>query len=117
MSLAITGDLDAATTLETRHALYRVIQHALDNVVNHSGADSAAGDLTVENGRVFFSVVDNGRGATAEELWQARTRDHFGLQSMQVRIEAVEGEFKLQTAPGDGTRIEGWVPVPSVSRI
>ena len=113
--LTIRGDLDGSTALETRHALYRVIQHALDNVVNHSEADSVAVDLMVENGRVFFSVVDNGRGATADDLWQARASGHFGLQSMQVRIEAVEGEFDLQTADGQGTRIEGWVPVTSDS--
>jgi signal transduction histidine kinase len=109
--LTIHGDLDAATTLETRHALYRVIQHALDNVVTHSGADYVAVDLNVKNGRVLFSVADNGRGATEEDIWRAQAMGHFGTQSMQVRIEAVEGEFKLQTTPGEGTCVKGWVPV------
>jgi signal transduction histidine kinase len=112
--LTIHGDLDAATTLETRHALYRVIQHALENVANHSNADLVTVDLTVEDGRVLFSVADNGYGATSDDLLQAHANGRFGLQSMQARINAVEGQFVLETTIGQGTCVRGWVPASPV---
>ncbi|MFN2138448.1 MAG: GAF domain-containing sensor histidine kinase [Candidatus Promineifilaceae bacterium] len=108
--LNVSGDVDAATDLESRHAIYRVIQHALDNAILH--ANAAQVDVTVQqqDGRVNFTVRDDGRGATPEELWLARSLGHFGLQSMQARVEACGGEFFFNTEHGNGTQVTGWVP-------
>ena len=58
VSLDAPTDLDKALSPETRHALYRVIQQALDNTVAHAGATSAVVTLARENGRVLFAVRD-----------------------------------------------------------
>jgi signal transduction histidine kinase len=58
VSLSAPDDLDDALTPQTRHALYRVIQQALDNTVAHAGASAASVTLTRENGRVLFAVRD-----------------------------------------------------------
>jgi signal transduction histidine kinase len=111
--LALEGDLDVATTLETRHALYRVIQHALDNAALHAEADTVTVEMRLVNGQVHFQVADHGRGATSQMLTLAQTTGHFGLQSMRARIEACGGEFAFETAAGKGMRVWGWVPVPA----
>jgi signal transduction histidine kinase len=103
-------DLDDATTMETRHALYRVIQQALDNAVVHAGATQIDVELARSNGRVTFGVRDNGRGSTLEERHQAQSTGSFGLYSMQTRVESCGGEFAFISAPGQGTQVEGWVP-------
>lgn len=110
--LEIRGEPDAATDLETRHALYRVIQHALDNAVAHSGAQRAVVTLQSQDGRISFVVQDNGCGATPEALRRARAAGHFGLQSMRARVEACGGQVDFETADGQGMRVAGWVPAP-----
>jgi signal transduction histidine kinase len=108
--VAIPTDLDVGTTVETRHALYRVIQQALDNVVNHAEATQVSVRVWREDGRVNFAVSDNGRGSTPEEREAARQDGRFGLRSMQTRLEVCGGKFDFVSAAGAGTRVAGWVP-------
>lgn len=108
--LAIHGDIDTATVLETRHALYRVVQHALDNAVAHADADRIDVKVRRVDGLVWFTITDDGRGSSVEERERAHEDGHFGLLSMRNRIESCGGELSFQSAPGQGTRITGWVP-------
>jgi signal transduction histidine kinase len=108
--LEVSDDVDEATDLETRHALYRIVQHALDNATMHAEASHVMVSLQQEDGQIIFDVQDDGRGATPEELALARRMGHFGLQSMQARVEACGGQLEFISRPGCGARIAGWVP-------
>lgn len=110
--LSAPDDLDDATMAGTRHALYRVIQQALDNIITHAEATEAEIALGVKDNRVLFSVTDNGKGATEAVLEAARAEGSFGLQSMRARVEAVGGEFSFDSSAGRGTVVSGWVPAP-----
>jgi signal transduction histidine kinase len=109
--------LDEVTTIGTRHALYRVIQQAIDNTVAHAEATEAIVRLGRENGRVTFAVTDNGIGSSPEAMRLAQGRDSFGLQSMRARVETVGGEFKFDSAEGQGTTVSGWVPAAETSEV
>lgn len=111
--LDIPDYLDESTNLGTRHALYRVIQQALDNAVAHAEASEVMVRLRRDNGRVVFSVTDNGRGSTEMALRSAQSSGGFGLQSMRARLETVGGEFSFDSAVGQGTTVSGWVPAAS----
>lgn len=108
--LRASKKVDDSTTVETRLALYRVIQQALDNAVAHSQATEVAVILKGENGRVEFKVADNGRGSTESERRASLRGGSFGLQSMRARVEAVGGEFQFNSIDGQGTTVSGWVP-------
>lgn len=108
--LSFPEEIDHSTTIGTRHALYRVIQQALDNTAAHAEATEVTVMLARQNGHVLFSIADNGVGATAEALERARQRGSFGLQSMRARVETVGGEFVFDSAAGRGTTVSGWVP-------
>lgn len=109
--LNLPETLDGATTADTRHALYRVIQQAVDNAVAHAEASEVTIMLRQVGDRVLFSVIDDGRGADREALAQAAARGSFGLQSMRARVETVGGEFAFDSAEGRGAVVSGWVPV------
>ncbi len=111
VALDAPPDLDKALSPETRHALYRVIQQALDNTVAHAGATSATVTLARENGRVLFAVRDDGRGSSADERHAAQEAGSFGLKSMAARLEMSGGALEFHSAPGAGTTVAGWVPV------
>ncbi|WP_374688981.1 GAF domain-containing sensor histidine kinase [Promineifilum sp.] len=110
VNFSATADLDVGTTVETRHALYRVIQQALDNVVNHAEATEVSVLVWREEGRVSFCVRDNGRGSTPEEREAAREDGRFGLRSMQTRLEVCGGRLDFTSVVGEGTMVTGWVP-------
>ena len=110
VSLSAPDDLDDALTPQTRHALYRVIQQALDNTVAHAEASAASVTLTRENGRVLFAVCDDGRGSSPETRQAAQQAGSFGLKSMATRLEMSGGALEFHSVPGAGTTVAGWVP-------
>jgi len=110
VELNVRPELDAATTQESRHALYRVVQQALDNAVAHAEAQNLFVSLWRENGRIQFAVQDDGRGSSELERQSAEAQGSFGLKSMKARVELCGGSFGIESAPGEGTRVYGWVP-------
>jgi len=93
--------------LPVKEALYRVAQEALNNVVRHAGASHVRLRMQCANDRLGLQIQDNGQGFDA-------TRDypgHLGLHSMRERIENLGGVFRLESAPGEGTRIQAVVPL------
>ena len=110
VSLSAPADLDDALTPQTRHALYRVIQQALDNTVAHAEASAATVTLAREDGRILFAVRDDGRGSSAETRQAAQQAGSFGLKSMATRLEMSGGALEFDSAPGAGTTVAGWVP-------
>ncbi|WP_374686896.1 ATP-binding protein [Promineifilum sp.] len=110
IALSLGEGLDEATTPATREALYRVVQQALDNVVDHAGATAVRIRFECVDDRVTFAVTDNGRGSTEAERHDAQTRQRFGLFSMRARVELCGGGFDFASALGEGTTVAGWVP-------
>ena len=110
VAVEIGPAVDEALSLQARHALYRVVQQALDNTAAHAEADRIDVTVVVDEGKVRFRIVDDGRGSSAAEREAARGRGSFGLQSMTARVQAQGGWLDLRSAPGEGTVVEGWLP-------
>lgn len=85
--------------------VYRVAQEALHNCARHSGARKVKVSVIQEDGVLRLSVKDDGRGFDA-----ARAKG-LGLLGMEERVARLNGEFKIQTAPGEGTTIGVILPI------
>ena len=108
----VQGDAShLAPKLET--ALFRLTQEALNNIRKHAHAKHVWVELTVEERRaVVLRVRDDGPGFEVEPALQAaRTRGSVGLVQMRERAERAGGTFSLESAPGQGTRIEVHLPI------
>lgn len=109
----ITADVDARLSPPARHALYRVIQQALDNVDLHArGASSVAIVVRSADRRVQFSVTDDGCGFSEAQRTQAEAAGHFGVRSMQARIGSLGGALTVTSGPNGGVTVHGWLPSP-----
>ena len=108
--LELASEIDALLAPNARHALYRVVQQALDNIAAHAQAQHVTILLTTSADRLDFLIADDGRGIGEEQRAQAEARGSFGLKSMPARIIALGGEFDLRSLVGEGTRISGWLP-------
>lgn len=105
-------DLDALLpSAPLREALYAVWQQALDNVQRHAQATEVVINLTLEPAGGKFSIGDNGRGCSADQLDFALQNGRFGIRSMQIRLESVGGQLQFQSEPGRGSCIYGEFPL------
>ena len=87
----------------TAHAILRSIRELAINAVRHGKAAKIwiAGGIDGDN--LLFSVRDNGCGfdpATAPGFAEG----HYGLVGITERVESLEGEFNIESAPGKGAK-------------
>lgn len=94
------------TTPEAKHALYRIAQESLHNVAKHSRARHVLLRLLNGPGTVTLVVTDDGVGFDS----QASFPGHLGLRSMHERAREVGGTLKVDSRPGQGSRIRATVP-------
>jgi signal transduction histidine kinase len=99
----------AALAPDAEIQLLRVVQEALTNVRKHAAATRATVRLEEDGAALCIAVEDNGRGFDAARIERDEGR-RFGLQSMRERVEGAGGQFKVESAPGAGTRIVVLLP-------
>jgi len=108
----LARNVPPAVSPEVALNLYRIVQEALSNVAQHSGARSAVVTLSARGDSLRLAVKDTGRGFDPA---RARSRG-LGLVSMDERVRLLGGAFSLQAAPGEGVHIEVSVPVRKRNR-
>jgi PAS domain S-box-containing protein len=89
-------------------ALYRIAQEAIRNAARHSGADRVEVFVGSDGRWVKLRVQDRGRGFDAGAI---RGKAGLGLVSIRERARLVDGEAKIDSAPGRGTAIKVRVPL------
>jgi len=95
---------DVPAPLKT--VIYRILQEAMNNIAKHGEADCVQLALHKTGNAIELTIEDNGRGFDAEEvLSRDRSRRGAGLASMRERAESTGGNFAVQSASGEGTRI------------
>ncbi len=97
-----------SASLAVKIALYRICQEALSNAYRHSGVKEQHVRLDREEDMMVLQISDQGRGFDPPPLsgpCATENAKHIGLRGMRDRIGLVGGEFELQSAPGQGTRI------------
>jgi len=56
--------------------------------------------------RLLVEVRDDGQGFDPD-----RTTRGAGIQNMEDRFDALGGQLDIDSAPGRGTRLSGWLPL------
>lgn len=107
--VTLTG-LPEVVPPEPALCLYRVTQEALRNVARHAGARTVHVSLRGRDGGLQLAVHDDGAGF-APEITSA-SRKGLGLRSMRERVRLLRGTIDIESAPGRGTTVAAWVPLP-----
>jgi signal transduction histidine kinase len=101
--------LDAEEVVGTERAqlvVYQVAREAMLNASRYSKSPSIQVRLRSEEGVLRISVSDNGIGFDPSHA----PSNHFGLQLMRERVEAVGGCFTLDARLGSGVVVTASVP-------
>lgn len=98
----------------TAEQLAAAVASALDNVREHCPDGARAWLLVEDDGAaVTVTVRDNGPGIAPGRLAEATAEGRLGVaQSIQGRIEELDGKAVVESTPGAGTEVEMWVPRP-----
>ena len=95
----------------TAHAILHIIRELAVNAVRHGHATALRIAGSIEGDIFRFSVRDNGSGFDPETAPGIR-EGHFGIQGIRERIERFDGELKITSRPGSGTRASIALAVP-----
>jgi len=106
------GEDGADVPAEIRTAVFRVFQESLNNTWHHAQAQCVEATLELAPDRLRLEVRDDGVGfAVPRNLGDLANGGHSGLLRMRERIEAVGGQWWVESQPGQGTRIVVDVPL------
>ena len=89
--------------------LFRIIQEIMNNVLKHAEATSLELELTESDDGIMLYATDNGVGMDVENLKNVG----LGLNGMKSRVEFLNGDFRLNSKPGEGVQIDIFIPTNS----
>lgn len=106
-------ELSAAAELQVT----RIAQEALANVRKHANAHTVRVLLkrAGRGGEHVLLIEDDGVGF-GEGKMDGRAGEHIGLSIMQERARRIGAELRIESEPGDGTRVELVFPVERKAR-
>lgn len=93
-------------------SLFRILQESLTNVIRHANASHVLVELHQEDNQLVMKITDNGIGIYQENR---KGGNSFGLVGVEERVHALQGEFRISSAPGQGTTLTFHIPLTAHS--
>jgi signal transduction histidine kinase len=101
------GTSNVAFDLPFRRNLLMAVKEALNNAAKHSGATELHLQIHRRGHGLAVVVRDNGRGFDATPAQSNRN----GVDNMRQRMAEIGGTCKIVSRPGEGCRIEFYIPI------
>jgi signal transduction histidine kinase len=93
-----------ALSLPVRDALFQIGREAITNVIRHGQVTRIVLRATYERRSMILTIRDDGVGFDPEK------QADFGVRAMLSRAEAIQAEFRVISAPGEGTTVQVRAP-------
>ncbi|MBI2431795.1 MAG: response regulator [Candidatus Hydrogenedentes bacterium] len=90
---------------DTAVLIYQTIRELLFNVVKHADVSEATVELSRMGDTLSVVVSDEGKGFGAPLSTSSALSGRFGLFNVQERLEAMGGQFAIESYPGRGSRV------------
>jgi PAS domain S-box-containing protein len=110
-STVAMDEIDHLFSPETQINIYRIFQESLTNVVKHARASLVAVKVKKEDGKVSFTIRDNGRGFNLRRAISRKVPPQsLGLTAMNERALMAAGFLQISSRKGRGTTISFAIP-------
>ena len=97
---------------EVEVTLFRVAQGAIGNISEHSAAKNAYIKLECNASECLLRIEDDGKGFNVGKVTQVDPSGRgAGIFTMKERIRLVGGTCRIESRPGQGTRVVAKVPL------
>ncbi|MCK5382113.1 MAG: HAMP domain-containing protein [Gammaproteobacteria bacterium] len=103
--ITVSGDL-ADLGERVNITVYRIVQECLTNITKYAHASRVTVDLSNTEDKLVLKTEDDGKGIDLSIM-----TDGLGIIGMRERVEALGGEFQLDTGPGKGVSIMVTIPL------
>lgn len=117
LEIEVSGSITSLPRL-VGTVLYRVVQEALSNVVRHAKATQAVVRLSIENDKVFCTVIDDGIGIKMSGQHQAAVIgtihglvNGLGLTGIHERVTALKGRCRISSSQNGGVELKVEIPL------
>jgi len=109
VTLSLPADLDHHSLTDSqRIAAVRIVQSALANVAQHSGARITSVSVRSTDEGLECQISDDGNGFDVD----LDNEDRLGLSGMRSRVEMLGGAFHITSIPGGPTTVAFRLPTP-----
>jgi PAS domain S-box-containing protein len=92
--------------------LYRIVQEALHNAVEHGGARKVDIDLVVDHENMVLTIRDDGKGFDGNSA-----SNGMGLRIMRYRAQCIGGSCEVKSNRAEGTIVTCRVPLQADAHI
>jgi len=106
VTLTAGDGLDALDS-DVALCLFRVVQEALTNIRRHARARTVRVSVMTTPESAELNIVDDGVGFVAGE----RTGTGLGLRSIHERVRFLQGDVRVDSRPGEGTKVAVRIPI------
>lgn len=114
-SIKVNGEVDYIDGLikpELEINLVRILQEALGNIIKHSGATECEVIISCIDNSLVLNINDNGKGFNTKAPSNGKDNSTgLGLAGLTERVKILNGNVKIESAIGKGTRIYIEIPV------
>lgn len=113
----LISDLDInsiyALSKESQLTIFRTFQEISKNIIKHSKATKVTLDVRLIDETLIIEIQDNGIGInTIKGSISQEPTNGMGINSMQKRIQSVNGKFEIHSEVERGTQIRLIIPIP-----
>lgn len=95
---------------EVRLDFFRICQETLTNIMCHANANNVQISIEDLGKKIALSITDDGKGFDLK-----KKKETFGLTHIEKLVVSINGDLKIGSRPGEGTKIT--VTVPKTSKI
>jgi PAS domain S-box-containing protein len=99
---------------ERKTVVYRVVQEGLNNAAKHAHARLVKITIADSHHRVQLEIKDDGRGFVTDGQTAGPATNRLGLLGIAERVRLVNGEFAVESSPGQGTALHVTIPFKPV---
>ena len=100
VELFVEGEIVEVSNQSHELILFRILQEFFSNTIKYSQADALKLEINYQNNQLIIIVADNGIGFD-----RGSVKIGSGLINMQSRANLIGATYKLDSDPGEGTRL------------
>jgi signal transduction histidine kinase len=105
------GEIDRMKE-DVEAALFAIIQESVNNALKHAKANNIFVRLTQEHDHLTVTIADDGVGFDVRQVIQNyEDRGSYGMVNLRERVAIANGDYTINSAPGEGTEIVIHVPL------
>jgi len=115
VTISVDERVSSQLEMGKQGVIFYIVEEAVNNARKHAAAETIAVRLhQMDIGIALLEIVDNGVGFDVNAMAQSydkRANSSLGMVNLRERAELVNGVLQIDSAPGQGTRVQVYIPL------